>query len=83
MSEKILHKLANQDLWLKKALKCLERLNKNGKEQTPAVLNQKLYQRGFSWETIELALAEYQNCIKNTESGDFEAQPETFTIENP
>ena len=25
MSEKILHKLANQELWLQKALKCLER----------------------------------------------------------
>jgi SOS response regulatory protein OraA/RecX len=83
MSEKILHKLANQELWLKKALKCLERLHKKGKEQTPAVLNQKLYQRGFSWGTIELALAEYQNFIKNTESGDFKTQPETFTTENP
>jgi regulatory protein len=70
MSEKILHKLANQELWLKKALKCLERLHKKGKEQTPAVLNQKLYQRGFSWEIIELALAEYQNFIKHADSGD-------------
>jgi regulatory protein len=83
MSEKILHKLANQELWLQKALKCLERLHKKGKEQTPAVLNQKLYQRGFSWGTIELALAEYQNFIKNMESGDFKTQPETFTTENP
>jgi len=83
MSEKILHKLANHELWLEKALKCLERLHKKGKEQTPAVLNQKLYQRGFSWGTIELALAEYQNFIKNMESGDFKTQPETFTTENP
>ena len=73
MSEKILHKLANQELWLKKAVKCLERLHKKGKEQTPAVLNQKLYQRGFSWETIELALAEYQNFNKYSESGDLNA----------
>jgi len=82
MSEKILHKLGNQELWLKKALKCLERLHKKGKEQSPAVLNQKLYQRGFSWETIELALAEYQNFIKHSESGDLNAEPETFTTEN-
>jgi len=83
MSEKILNKLGNQELWLKKALKCLERLHKKGKKQTPAVLNQKLYQRGFSWETIELALAEYQNFIKHSESGELNADPETFTTENP
>jgi len=82
MSEKILHKLASPELWLKKALKCLERLHKKAKEQTPAVLNQKLYQRGFSWETIELALAEYQNFIKHAESGDLNTEPETFTTEN-
>ena len=83
MSDEILNKLGNQELWLKKALKCLERLHKKGKEQTPAVLNQKLYQRGFSWETIELALAEYQNFIKHSESGELNADPETFTTENP
>ena len=83
MSEEILNKLGNQELWLKKALKCLERLHKKGKKQTPAVLNQKLYQRGFSWETIELALAEYQNFIKHSESGELNADPETFTTENP
>jgi len=83
MSEKILNKLGNQELWLKKALKYLERLHKKGKKQTPAVLNQKLYQRGFSWETIELALAEYQNFIKHSESGELNADPETFTTENP
>ena len=83
MSDEILNKLGNQELWLKKALKCLERLHKKGKEQTPAVLNQKLYQRGFSWETIELALAEYQNFIKHSESGELNAEPETFTTENP
>jgi len=83
MSEEILNKLGNQELWLKKALKCLERLHKKGKKQTPAVLNQKLYQRGFSWETIELALAEYQNFIKHSKSGELNADPETFTTENP
>jgi regulatory protein len=83
MSDEILKKLGNQELWLKKALKYLERLHKKGKEQTPAVLNQKLYQRGFSWETIELALAEYQNFIKHSESGELNAEPETFTTENP
>jgi len=83
MSEKILNKLGNLELWLKTALKCLERLHKKGKKQTPAVLNQKLYQRGFSWETIELALAEYQNFIKHSESGELNADPETFSTENP
>ena len=83
MSEKILHKLTNQDLWLKKALKCLERFHKKEKEQTRGILNQTLYQRGFSWETIELALAEYQNFIKHSESGELNSDPETFTTENP
>ena len=82
MSEEILNKLGNQELWLKKALKCLERLHKKGKKQTPAVLNQKLYQRGFSWETIELALAEYQNFIKHSESGELNADLEMLTTEN-
>ena len=83
MSEEILRKLGNQDLWLKKALMYLERLHKKGKKQTPAVLNQKLYQRGFSWETIELALAKFQNFIKHSESGDLNAESETFKTENP
>jgi Uncharacterized protein conserved in bacteria len=71
MSDEILNKLGNQELWLKKSAKvpgtfCI----KKGKKQTPAVFKPKLYQRGFSWETIELALAEYQNFIKHSESGD-------------
>ena len=82
MSERILHKLGNQDLWLKKALRCLERLHKKGKEQTPAVLNQKLYERGFYWETIELALAKFQNIIKHSESGDLNTESKTFKTEN-
>ncbi len=31
MSDEILNKLGNQELWLKKALKCLERLHKKRK----------------------------------------------------
>ena len=82
MSEKILHKLSNPDLWIKKAIKCLELLHKKGKEQAPAVLSQKLYRRGFSTETIEMAIANYQDFIKHSESGDLNAELETFTPKN-
>jgi len=68
LSQTILSELGNQELWLKKAAKCLERLQTKGKKQTPAALSQKLYQRGFSWEIIEQALTEYQNINKQSES---------------
>ena len=68
LSQTILSELGNQELWLKKAAECLERLHTKGKKQTPAALSQKLYQRGFSWEIIEQALTEYQNINKQSES---------------
>ena len=83
LSQTILSKLASHELWLKKAVLCLEQLHKNGKKQTPAALSKKLYQRGFSWETIEQALAEYATINNQLESGESSAEPETFTTENP
>ena len=68
LSQTILSELGNQELWLKKAAECLERLQTKGKKQTPAALSRKLYQRGFSWEIIEQALTEYQNINKQSES---------------
>ena len=68
LSQTILSELGNQELWLKKAAECLERLHTKGKKQTPAALSQKLYQRGFSWVIIEQALTEYQNINKQSES---------------
>ena len=60
----VLNELSDQDIWLKKAVECLARIQKNAKIQTQAALSQKLYQRGFAWETIEQALEEYQNLAE-------------------
>ena len=68
MSEKIMQKLSNHDLWIEKALNYLERYNKKRKDLRPAVLSQKLYQRGFSWETIEQVIPEYQSRIEHSDS---------------
>lgn len=56
----VLNEFGSQGFWLKKAVDCLVQLQKNKKIQTTEALSQKLYQRGFSWETIEHALKEYQ-----------------------
>ena len=55
----VLNELGDQKLWLKKSIKCLERIHKKMKPLTPQVLSQKLYQQGFTWETIEKAVEIY------------------------
>ena len=70
LAETVLNELSDQDLWLKKAVECLIHLQKNKIIQTQASLCQKLYQRGFSWETIEQALEEYKNIVGQAETGD-------------
>ena len=52
----VLDELGNQEIWLKKSIECLEKIHKKGKTLTPEVLSQKLYQQGFTWETIEKAV---------------------------
>ena len=64
LAQTVLNELSDQDIWLKKAVECLARIQKNTKIQTQAALSQKLYQRGFSLETIEQALEEYQNLAE-------------------
>jgi len=54
-----LNELGDQELWLKKSIECLERIQKKGKTHTPQVLSHKLYQQGFTWETIEKAIEIY------------------------
>jgi len=68
MAQTVLNELSNHDIWLKKAIECLKRIKKNNKKQTDENLSQKLYQRGFSRETIEQVLKEFQN---NAENADF------------
>ena len=52
----VLNELGDQELWLRKSIECLEKIQKNGKNLTPQVLSHKLYQQGFTWETIEKAV---------------------------
>ena len=52
----ILNELGDQKLWLKKSIECLEKIQKKEKALTPQTLSQKLYQQGFTWETIEKAV---------------------------
>lgn len=52
----ILNELGDQELWLKKSIYCLEKIKKKGKPLTPQNLSQKLYQYGFTWQTIEKAI---------------------------
>ena len=52
----VLNELGDQELWLKKSIECLEKIQKKRKTLTPQTLSQKLYQKGFTWETIEKAV---------------------------
>ena len=55
----VLNELGDQELWLEKSIECLEKIQKKGKPPTPNVLSHKLYQQGFTWETIEKAVEIY------------------------
>ena len=52
----ILNELGDQKLWLKKSIECLEKIQKKGGTLTPQTMSQKLFQKGFTWETIEKAV---------------------------
>ena len=52
----VVNELGDQELWLKKSIECLEKIQKKGKTLTTQTLSQKLYQKGFTWETIEKAV---------------------------
>ena len=60
----VLNELGNQELWLKKSIEWLEKIQKKGKTLTPQALSQKLYQQGFAWETIEKAVAIFHEMEK-------------------
>jgi len=55
----VLNELGDQELWLKKSIECLEKIQKKKKSLTPQTLSQKLYQQGFTWETIEKAVEKF------------------------
>ena len=60
----VLNELGDQELWLKKSIQCLEKIQKKGKTFTPQVLSHKLYQQGFTWETIEKAVKIFHGMEK-------------------
>ena len=55
----VLNELGDQEIWLKKSIECLEKIQKKGSSLSPQVLSQKLYQQGFTWETIEKTIEIY------------------------
>ncbi len=56
----VLNELGDQELWLRKSIEFLEKIQKKEKNLTPQVLSHKLYQQGFTWETIEKVVEIYQ-----------------------
>ena len=60
----VLNELGDQELWMKKSIDCLEKIQKKGGLLTPQVLSQKLYQQGFTWETIEKAVEIFHEMEK-------------------
>ena len=60
----VLIELGDQELWLKKSIECLEKIKKKGKPTRPQVLSHKLYQQGFTWETIEKAVEIFHGMEK-------------------
>jgi len=60
----ILNELGDQELWLRKSIECLEKIQKKGGDLTPQILSHKLYQQGFTWETIEKAVKIFHGMEK-------------------
>ena len=60
----VLNELGDQELWLRKSIECLEKIQKKGKNLTPQILSHKLYQQGFTWETIEKAVEIFHGMEK-------------------
>ena len=60
----VLNELGNQELWLKKSIELLEKIQRKGKTLTPQALSQKLYQQGFAWETVEKAVVIFHEMEK-------------------
>ena len=83
LAQTVLNELSDQDIWVKKVVECLACIQKNAKIQTQAALSQKLYHRGFAWETIEQALEEYQNFAEHADTGKFNSVSVVLTTKNP
>jgi len=60
----VLNELGDQELWLKKSIEFLEKIQKKEKTLSPQTLIQKLYQQGFTWETIEKAVEIFHGMEK-------------------
>ena len=82
LAQTVLNELCDQDIWLKKAVEYLARIQKNTKTQTRTALSQKLYRMGFAWETIEQALEDYQYLAKTADTGKFNSVSVVLTTKN-
>ena len=60
----VLNELGDQGLWLNKSIECLVKIKRKGKNLTPQIISQKLYQQGFTWETIVEAVEIYKEMEK-------------------
>ena len=60
----VINELGDQELWLKKSIELLEKIQKKRKHLTPQALSQKLYQHGFEWGTIEKAVVKFHGMEK-------------------
>ena len=65
----VINELGDQELWLKKSIECLEKIQKKGKILTSQTLSQKLYQQGFTWETIEKAVEIFHGMDNFSDEG--------------
>ena len=61
----VLNELGDQGLWLNKSIECLVKIKRKGKNLTPQIISQKLYQQGFTWETIVEAVEIYKEMEKS------------------
>ena len=73
LANTVLSELGDQEIWLRKAIDSLEIFSKKSKTLNPVSLSKKLYQRGFSWDTIYQAMEKFQTNSKKGAGGEFRA----------
>ena len=60
LSKVVLNEIVDQELWIDKAIECLDYLHKKNKKVFDPSFSQKLYQRGFPWEVIQQAMEKFK-----------------------
>ena len=65
LSRSVLDEISDQEIWIKKAIECLDHFHKKNKKIFDPSFSQKLYQRGFTWEIIQEAMEKFKSECKN------------------